>query len=407
MEEWAQPIVEKARELTGLGLCDRCLGRMFAKIGTNMTNDYRGRAIRAALKESGTDSVAEEFCPLCENVFDSMQRFAEEIAEKVNSVESDNFLVGCKVEPETRSREKEIWERYGLEDIESIKTELNREVGKLALPLIRRPVEFKKPQVVACVDTRFADVELDIKPVFIAGRYNKLSREIPQTVWPCRVCHGKGCPRCHGTGKMYQTSVQEIIGDIAMGMAGGTAHSFHGMGREDIDACMLGEGRPFILQIDDPKVRDIDLDELELRANESDLAKYHNLHFVEREMVQAYKAADSDKTYHVTVKAEGNINKERAVEVALAFENVVINQRTPARVEHRRADLVRKREIYWVKIEFTGEDTFDLTLKTQSGTYVKEFVSGDDGRTTPSFSGELGVQCRVQTLDVLSIDYTE
>jgi tRNA pseudouridine synthase 10 len=407
MEEWIQENLETAGKLADMELCNHCLGRMFGKIGTGTTNDARGISIREALSESGKDVPAPDFCPLCENVFDMMERFAEEVAEKINGVESENFLVGCKVEPEVLAKEKEIWEEYGLESAESIKTELNREIGKIALPLIHRNVEFKNPQVVALIDTRFADVQLDIAPIFIAGRYNKLSREIPQTIWPCRVCHGKGCERCNGTGKMYQTSVQEILGDIALEMADGEEHFFHGMGREDIDACMLGEGRPFVLEISKPRKRIIDLDELEKVANKSDLAKYNYLHFVPREAVKTYKGADPDKTYHVTVKAQGNINKERVNEVALAFKNVHIDQRTPRRVEHRRADLVRKRTIHWIEAEVTGEDTFELTLKTESGTYVKELVSGDEGRTNPNFSEALGVQCKVETLDVLDIDYQE
>ena len=239
---------------------------------------------------------------------------------------------------------------------------------------------------------------------FIKGRYTKLSREIPQTIWPCRMCHGKGCPRCNGTGKMYQTSVQEIIGDIALEMCQGNEHFFHGMGREDIDALCLGEGRPFVLEISQPKRRDIDLDELEMLANQSDLAHYHGLQFTERAEVQRTKTATPSKTYRVTVKADSKVNKERVVEVALSFKNVHLNQRTPKRVEHRRADLVRDREILWVEAEVTGEDTFNLTLETESGTYVKEFVSGDDGRCTPSFSEALGVQCYVQTLDVIAIN---
>jgi tRNA pseudouridine synthase 10 len=68
---------------------------------------------------------------------------------------------------------------------------------------------------------------------------------------------------------------------------------------------------------------------------------------------------------------------------------------------------VRDRVIYKVVAENIGEDSFDLILRTQSGTYVKEFVSGDEGRTTPNFSERLGIQCRVYLLDVLEIDYHE
>lgn len=407
MEEWISDNLETAKSLAGSGLCDHCLGRMFGKLGTGMTNDLRGRMIRDALKEEGTDAPAEDFCPLCENVFDMLGRFAEAAAEKINDIDSDNFLIGTRIEPEITEREKEIKERYNLENAETIKAELNREIGKLALPMIHRPVEFKNPQVVALVDTRFADVTLDIAPVFIAGRYNKYSREIPQTIWPCRVCHGKGCDHCHGKGKMYETSVQEIIGDIALEMADGDEHFFHGMGREDIDALMLGDGRPFVLEISQPKHRYVDLDELERRSNMSELAGFNNLHFVQREAVERYKAAASDKVYHVHVKAEGKVNKEVVSNVALSFKDVNIDQRTPRRVEHRRADLVRKRKIHWCKAEQISDDSFDLELETDSGTYVKEFVSGDEGRSVPSFSERLGIPCKVETLDVLAIKFEE
>ena len=407
MEDWIAGNIETAKALAESGLCDHCLGRMFGKLGTGMTNDLRGRMIRDALKEQGIDAPAEEFCPLCENVFDMLDRFAEAAAEKINEVDTDNFLIGTRVEPEVTEREKEIKEKYALENAETIKAELNREIGKLALPMIHRPVEFKNPQVVALVDTRFADVTLDIAPVFIAGRYNKYSREIPQTIWPCRVCHGKGCDHCHGAGKMYPTSVQEIIGDIALEMAQGQEHFFHGMGREDIDACMLGDGRPFVLEISQPKHRYIDLDELERRANQTDLAAFNSLKFVQREAVERYKAAASDKVYHVHVKAEGKVNKEELVKVALSFKDVNIDQRTPRRVEHRRADLVRKRKIHWCQAEWVSDDSFDLELETDSGTYVKEFVSGDEGRSVPSFSERLGIQCKVETLDVLAIKFEE
>ncbi|MDR2698902.1 MAG: tRNA pseudouridine(54/55) synthase Pus10 [Candidatus Methanoplasma sp.] len=406
MEDWIPDNLSKAEGLAP-SLCDRCLGRMFGKLGTGLTNDVRGNMIRSALSENGKNIPAPEMCGLCENVFDLMDRFAHAVADGVNSVHSDNFLVGSRVEPDIADKEKAMWEEHGLENAEAIKTELNREIGKLALPLINRPVEFKNPQVVACIDTRFADVTLDIAPIFIAGRYFKYSREIPQTIWPCRACKGKGCGRCGGTGKMYQTSVQEIIGNVALEMSGGEEHFLHGMGREDIDACMLGEGRPFVLEISKPRVRDIDLDELEKKANMSELAGYSRLRFVPRDAVQGYKTADPDKTYKARVKADGKVNKERVIEVALSFKNIHIDQRTPRRVEHRRADLVRKREIRWVEAEMIGDDVFDLTVNAESGTYIKEFVSGDEGRTAPSFSGALGTRCAVQTLDVIAINYQE
>jgi tRNA U54 and U55 pseudouridine synthase Pus10 len=45
----------------------------------------------------------------------------------------------------------------------------------------------------------------------------------------------------------------------------------------------------------------------------------------------------------------------------------------------------------------------ELTVRCQHGTYVKEWISGDERRTTPSLSDLLGVGCRCELLDVAEI----
>ncbi|MCQ2086311.1 MAG: tRNA pseudouridine(54/55) synthase Pus10 [archaeon] len=406
MEEWISKIANKAKELANINLCDHCLGRMFGKVGTGMTNDIRGMKIRVTLEEIfvSTANKPDEPCILCKGIFNELNRYADAIVETISAVESKNFLVGSRVDPEIIKKEKDIQEKFQLKQCESIKSEINREVGKLVLSAINRPVEFKSPQVVACVDTRFASVTLDIAPIFIHGYYNKLSREIPQTIWPCRICHGKGCGRCHGTGKMYQTSVQEEIGNIALRMFNGENHFFHGMGREDIDALCLGKGRPFVLEISNPRIREIDLNDLEIQANTSKVAQFHCLQFVDKDTVRKVKMATPTKVYKLRVRANSKVNKEAIDEAISSLSNVCVSQRTPKRVEHRRADLVRSKMIHWIEVGKVEDCTFDIALEAESGTYVKEFISGDGGRTKPNFSDALGVQCTVEALDVVAIN---
>ncbi|HTY46491.1 MAG TPA: hypothetical protein VMB46_02375, partial [Methanomassiliicoccales archaeon] len=95
--------------------------------------------------------------------------------------------------------------------------------------------------------------------------------------------------------------------------------------------------------------------------------------------------------------------KERLNEAILSLKRVRITQQTPTRVAHRRADLAREREIVDLAVEeFDGEELV-LRVRTESGTYVKEFVHGDQGRTRPSLAERLGVPCEVKALDVIEI----
>lgn len=388
-------------------LCDHCLGRLFAHVDTGMTNAERGRNMRIAVSlersARSEELPAHEECWVCEEIFDDLERFANACIAELSKIEYRTFLVGTKVSPDIQDREERLWAEVGGDDAEPIKAELNREIGKLIEALTQKEVEFKNPDAVTLVDTRFGHVEMTITPLFIYGRYNKFSREIPQTKWPCRVCRGKGCERCHGLGKMYSTSVQEILGDIALEMAEGTDHFFHGMGREDIDAKMLGTGRPFILEISNPKKRSIDLNILEAKANESENASYSDLRFSNKDEVRKIKSAAPDKTYSAVVSFHDKVNKGLLDEVLQSLNQVCITQQTPVRVSHRRADLARKRHIREIHLVDFSEDGMVLEITAESGTYIKEFVSGDGGRTVPSISEKLGTDCKVTALDVIQI----
>lgn len=402
-------VLEQALKAQERDLCDHCLGRLFAHVGTGTTNLKRGEELRALIdlerSAQGLEGMKHERCWLCDEIFDQVPRFAEAVAEKLREVQFDNFLVGTRVDPVLQAREEELWSVVGQEHAEPIKSELNREIGKAVYAINGKDVEFKNPQVVALVDTRFAHVELDVAPLFFYGRYRKLSREIPQTKWPCRVCQGKGCQRCGDTGKMYATSVQEQVGDIILPYAKAREHFFHGMGREDIDALMLGNGRPFVIEISHPVVRDLDLAAIGQEINDKGkgLVEVEGLRPSTREEVRKIKDATPEKEYRVQVSIHGKVNKGRVDEVLRTFNRTRIVQRTPVRVSHRRADLKRERYIVYMVLEEFQDDRMTLRLRTESGTYVKEFVHGDEGRTEPNLSEMLGVPCTVDALDVIGI----
>jgi len=89
---------------------------------------------------------------------------------------------------------------------------------------------------------------------------------------------------------MYPESVQELMGPTYFSASRGQDVIFHGAGREDVDARMLGNGRPFVLEIKSPHRREVDLQELEQAINSSQekIAVSH-LAFVDHETVVKVK----------------------------------------------------------------------------------------------------------------------
>jgi len=76
-----------------------------------------------------------------------------------------------------------------------------------------------------------------------------------------------------------------------------------------------------------------------------------------------------------------------------------LEQSTPLRVLHRRAAGLRIRHVLSLEAIRIDEHWFRLHLSTSAGTYVKEFVHGDCGRTKPSISSLLGSKTDIVELD--------
>jgi tRNA pseudouridine synthase 10 len=386
-------------------ICADCLGRQFAKCSTHLTNKQRGQAIRVVAAMLNNVPVnfrdweaADGGCWVCGGLFERIDSWVERCLETLHDYEFSTFLVGTRLSGRLAENEEILWAESKTTAAEPLKSALNRELGKRIELLSDKKAEFSRPDILLIVDLARDKVELHVNPLFLYGRYKKLVRGIPQTRWPCRDCCGKGCPKCNLTGKMYPESVQEVIAPYVIDASLGQDVIFHGAGREDIDALMLGNGRPFVLEVKSPRRRQIDLQQLEHAVNSSqEKVAISHLAFVDHETVVRVKNTPSDKVYRLKVTYEHPIHTEELQKALLQLEGEV-EQTTPQRVVHRRAELKRHKKVY--SAELRGED---IIVRCEGGLYVKELISGDNKRTTPSLSALLGVDAKVEELDVLEV----
>lgn len=397
------PIDEALRDVSWdkLGeraLCDSCLGRLAGHLGHGMTNRERGVLLRSKLHlPQGGE------CWLCGGLVDEVEKFAGLVGKSLDGWECDTFLIGSRISPDVAAREEALWTDLGSMHAEPLKVEVNREVGKRVEALTGKAAEFGHPDVVAVIETAFDVIELQVNSLFIRGRYRKLARGIPQTRWPCRKCLGKGCDYCGGKGKMYETSVEEVIAAKVMEQSGGSGHALHGLGREDIDARMLGRGRPFIVEVMNPRKRKVDLNVIEAAVNASGTVEVLGLRFSNREEIVKLKDERCDKTYRLLARTASPVSMEKVKEGIASLLASPVAQRTPFRVSHRRADRIRERRVKSIDVTTFDGSLLELVIRAEAGSYVKELVHGDRGRTEPSLAGVLGVACEVLELDVLEV----
>ena len=403
MDQLAILKAKELLELTEGNICNHCLGRKLSSLVKGDDNLDRAEKISEELNINQDDAD----CVICGNIFD---RIDDELFGKIYNkiehlgVEFDTFLVGTSLDKAIKQNDDEISDSLDVV-VEPIKKELNRIIGSEIENNSNKEVSFEKQDIVINVDIRKkTKVRLQINPLFIEGKYNKYLRGIPQTKWPCTKCKGRGCDECNGTGKQYPESVEELLSERILEVTRGYEAKFHGAGREDIDVLMLGSGRPFVLEIKEPKIRKINLKELEEEINKSAEGKtaYHGLKFVERNRKAEIKVSSPDtyKVYKALVKCDEPYDKSKLKDLEKLDE---INQQTPIRVLRRRADKVRIKHVKELKSEVIDDYTFEITIKTEGGLYIKELISGDEGRSKPNVSEILGVNAVCAQLDVIEV----
>ena len=408
-------------------VCNHCLGRQFAKLLSGYSNEERGRIVRTALcfaLETG-DKVKidpvnlQDFkfrsykvkkikkvptCKVCDDIFLKVPEKAERVIENIKDSEFETILVGARLSGKLIDNEELLWESVGTEYCESIKMELSRSMGQFITTTIKKDLDRANPQLTVVYDFEEDDFELSIGSLFIYGKYKKFMRGIPQTKWPCSKCRGLGCDSCDWTGKQYKETVEELIAAPVLEETEGINSKFHGAGREDIDALNLC-GREFVLEIQEPVKRTVDLKKLEKEINKinKDKVSVSELAFSDKKTVVDLKDKKADKTYIAVVELDAPITESDIKKIDV-LKGKTILQETPERVTHRRADITRERKVLDISCEFVDAKNIRIKVKGEAGLYIKELISSDNGRTKPSVSELLGVGATVTALDVVDIE---
>ena len=326
----------------------------------------------------------------------------ERCLEATAALEFDSFLVAVQ--------SKQTWKELPEEQVFAWKRAAKQRLGiALATTWTGRTVAFKRPQLLLTYSLETEDVVCRLQPLYLYGRYRKLVRDLPQTPanWRCKACAGEGCATCAESGLLHPRSLADFLGELPQARSGASDFRLHGMGREDVDVRCLGEGRPFVLELREPQRRYLDLDALsaELSAAHPEVVTLGApLRPAAEELVARIKAWKADKRYRARVRSERPLDPERVARLR-ELAGVALAQDTPTRVAHRRSHMTRTRHVREClpeALEAEGHE-FWVEIEAESGTYIKELISGDGGRTRPSFSELLDAPCRCVELDVLAI----
>ncbi|MGP6220563.1 tRNA pseudouridine(54/55) synthase Pus10 [Caldiplasma sukawensis] len=374
-------------------LCKNCIGHFFSQLGEKMTNEERADHILFTFKALfGLEiNVDTEECTYCNGLFSKVNWYTDYLIEMSSEYEFRNFLVGTTLSEEISKREEMARKIFG-NDFEPINRSFNRLLGKKLEERTGKIMERNDPEIMFKLNLNYDSLELQIRPVYIYGIYWKFRRDIPQTKWikPNEI----------------KDTVESIIGEPINAELHGDGYTLHGSGREDVDVRMLGNGREFVIEIKNPRKRSVPLEKIQdfVNSNNSGV-KVELLSYCTRKDIIKVKNSRNQKVYNAKiVRVDGdNISRELLENAVRNLNGKIIYQRTPLRVAHSRTDMIRERKVIRAEIEDIQEKFAMLKIETEAGTYIKELISGDDGRTTPSLSELYGSGLVIKELDVIEI----
>lgn len=190
-------------------------------------------------------------------------------------------------------------------------------------------------------------------------------------------------------------------------------YKFHSAGREDVDVRMLGKGRPFVLEVVSPSREQVSTGDLEMLTKAINdygegCVEINRLRVTDSTVTQrlARHSESKIKCYRCVVwtsRSIPSLSQDPLVQEVKDMRDVLIEQKTPLRVLHRRSLHTRKRVVHSMRFEPINDHWFLFDIVTQAGTYIKEFIHGDLGRTLPNLGTLLHSRMDILQLDVVDM----
>jgi len=366
-------------------LCDNCLGRLFAsKLGL-VSYQKLGKKIRSTLRKTNPKS-----CFICKNMMLKLDTQLSKMLEMSHDYEFSSFLVGAILQPSILDRDDLIRSKFKFQGINSIKGDVNREIGKRFGRKTKTTVDYLNPDIVFTLDFKKEECEIKPKPVFLSGRYIKNVRGIPQKQSPCRQCKGRGCYVCEFHGISEFDSVEGKIAKFLYEKFGAQQAKITWIGSEDETSLVLGKGRPFFVKLVNPHKRTLRL-----------AKKIPLVGVVIRDMKIIEKIPSNTIRFRSKVAME--IQTENEIKPS-QLKNLRKLEKQPIAI-YENSGKKNQRHVSDIQYKKKSSNSFSLLMKADGGIPLKRFADGAE--VTPSLSSILENPCKCMVFDFYEIALTK
>ena len=359
-------------------LCDQCLGRLFSKQLHLSSNKFLGKKLKK-------NYISKSKCYVCKDLFCNLDHFLKLMLDLSSNYEFQTYGVGIIIKPSIVDRDDFIRSKYKLKGIDSIKTDIAKELIKLFTKKTQKTLDSFDPEITFTVNLKDESCQLHSKSIIIFGKYVKSKRGYAQKQTSCDNCSGMGCRVCDFHGISEFESIEGIISKLIFKKFGGTTTKFTWIGGEDKSSLVLGNGRPFFVKIKNPSKR-----KSKLSDEKFDSVSVFNLKLVD---TFPKKPLNFYSRIKIKISTELQINSKKLQKLKdLTTCPIVIYEKSGKRYEKKIFDLKYKKN---------STNLFTIIMSAEGGFPIKRFVIGDD--VSPNISSLLDNSCVAQEFDFLDI----
>lgn len=362
-------------------LCENCLGRLFSRKMGVSSNQILGKKILQSFKKKHSK------CYICKNLLEHIESYVEKLLEKTSELQFSSFQVGAILKPSIVDRDDIIRSKFKLRGIDSIKTDITKEISKKFARKTRASIEHLSPDLTITINFKDDSFEFHSKPAFIFGRYLKTQRGITQKQKPCEECNGSGCRTCQFHGLSGYDSVEGKISQFLYEKFQAKQVKIAWIGGEDKSSLVMGNGRPFFAKIINPSKRKIRFPK-KIELNPVILQELKIVNQMPKEPIKFKSIIE------LSVEAENEISTTKL--------KLLKNLKKSPIIVYEKFDKRNEKKVYSLKYKKTSPQSFSINLTVDGGLPIKKFVDGDN--ISPTLTDLLDCRCRCKEFDFHQID---
>ena len=371
-------IISNAKQIINeFNLCEHCLGRLFAKNLSLTSNRLLGKKIKNLLNVRSPSK-----CYICKNILSNLESYMEKMYELDKKYQYSTFLVGAKLQPSIIDKDDFIRSKFGLRGIDSVKTDITKQIGKKFAKKTRKKIDYRTPDLTFTIDFKNNFCDISVRPLIFYGRYQKKIRGIPQKQSRCHSCQGRGCFSCKFHGISEFNSVEGKISEFLFHKFGGTQTKITWIGGEEKNSLVLGNGRPFFVKLLNPIKRKLKL------------SKKYSLNKITITNLRILDIIPKDPLSFLS-KISIDVNTKKKIQEK-DFKKIQELKKNPLIISDKGHPKAKK-FVYKIQTKKKSPHSFSLKLTIDGGVSIKGLVEGKN--VSPSISEILENQCVCKEFD--------